>query len=53
MAKVEPTKIVVITGDNHKKSLWSAIGLLKAKITVENVDTKTGSNSSVNVQKRV
>lgn len=53
MAKVEPTNIVVIFGDNHKKSILSAIELLKAKVTVETADSKIGNNSPVNVLKRV
>ena len=51
MASVEPTKIVVIYGDNHKKSLWSAIELLKTKVTIETVDLKIPLNSPINVLK--
>ncbi|BCG58089.1 hypothetical protein PUR_15140 [Paenibacillus sp. URB8-2] len=53
MAKVEPTKITVKYGDNHQKSLWSAIDLLKAKAIIETSDTIKERNSPVNVSKHV
>lgn len=52
MAKVEPTRIKVVYGANHKKSLWSAFEILKSKVTVETVDSKVGNKSPVNDLKR-
>lgn len=51
MAKVVPTKIRVIYGDNHKQSLLSAIEILKSKATVEITDSKMGNKSAINVLK--
>lgn len=53
MAKIVPTKIKVIYGDNHKKSLWSAIEILKSKVIVEINDSSMGNSSPINDLKRV
>ncbi|OKP95022.1 hypothetical protein A3849_28255 [Paenibacillus sp. P46E] len=53
MAMVQPTKITVNYGHNHKKTLWSAIDLLKAKAKDETPDTIRERTNSVNVSKHV
>lgn len=53
MANVQPVEIKVNFGYNHKKSLWSAIDLLKSKAIDETPDTLRKRTSSVNVSKPV